>query len=146
MKSLFVDGTLHIIGGSRNRHHLYRHIYDRNEVAPSSESADVDVGDDEKQSDFRQSGFRSMFEFRDWTKGIQNCGLVHVRSKRQLVLFGGYDQHSDHKYLDIVWTLDLDAAKPKWTKKCKMPERACYFGFNPLSVSMSNALAVTHSL
>ena len=47
---------------------------------------------------------------------------------RQFILFGGYNQYSDHKYCDMVYVLDLDLKKPKWVKKCKMPERACYFG------------------
>jgi len=129
MNTLWVDGTLHIVGGSRSRHHSYRHIYDRNDVSSSS-VVTADVAADSIDSDEKEdNGFRSMFEFKDWGKGIQNNGLVHIRSKRQLVLFGGYDQYSDHQYLDMVWSLDLDAAKPKWVKKCKMPERACYFGY-----------------
>ncbi len=173
-KSLFVDGTLHIIGGSKNRRHLFRHIYDRNEAehkqpqfrstvsaqspkmmqTPSLKvvhSTDSNVSVDSMASidedDSKQSTFSSMFKFKDWAKGIQNCGLVHVRSKGQFILFGGYDQYSDHKYCDMVYVLDQRAAdgkRPRWIKKCKMPERACYFGDDPFARSLS--LSHCHSL
>lgn len=88
-KSLFVDGSLHIIGGSKNRHHLCRQILSSDTPATPSTPA-VSNGahgdDDEKEVD---NGFSSLFEFEDWTKGVQNCGLVFVRSKRQFILFGG---------------------------------------------------------
>lgn len=166
-KSLFVDGTLHVIGGSKNRRHLYRHIYDRNDVvhrqsqkvmkppslstassqpqsppslsvmhsaSASTDSIDSYASGDE--DDFK-NGFHSMFKFKNWSKGIQNCGLVHVRSKGQFILFGGYDQYSDHKYQDMVYVLDRDGKRPRWIKKCKMPERACYFGALSLSQSLT---------
>ena len=110
--SLFVDGQLHIIGGSRNRKHLVRDIYN--------------ADDDEKSQ-----AFTEIYEFEDWSKGNQNCGLVYVRSKNQLILFGGYNQYNEHKYAQIVWVCNLNEKdnKKKWQKKVKMPERACYFGY-----------------
>merc|ERR1712228_1059948 len=109
--TLFVDGQLHIIGGSRNRKHLMRDVY----------------GGDEKSN----NSFETIHEFEDWSKGNQNCGLVYVKSKNQLILFSGYNQYNDHKYAQMVWVCSLDEKKnkKKWTKKVKMPERACYFGY-----------------
>ena len=50
--SLFVDGQLHIIGGSRNRKHLMRDIYS-----------------EEGQSDEKtESAFEEVYEFEDWSK------------------------------------------------------------------------------
>eukprot|EP01084_Bolivina_argentea_P025761 47905_1 len=53
--SLFVDGKLHILGGSRNRKHLLRDLHH------------IDNDDDNKEK------FNEIFEFTDWTKGNQNC-------------------------------------------------------------------------
>eukprot|EP01084_Bolivina_argentea_P112047 199855_1 len=71
-----------------------------------------------------------IFQFIDWVKGNQNCGLVYIRSRSQLILLGGYNQHCKHKYSDMVWAYDLNqkSKQKKWIKKCQMPLRSCYFG------------------
>eukprot|EP01083_Nonionella_stella_P082266 227058_1 len=112
--TLFIDGQLHIIGGSRNKSHLIRTIYNEQDA------------EDEKDQTFHK-----VFEFEDWGKGSQNAGLVYVRSKNQIILFGGYTQYCEYRFSDLVWIYDL-SAKPKdrkWVKKLKMPERCCFFGY-----------------
>lgn len=114
--SLFVEGQFHILGGSRNRQHLVKTMYTKSD------------DDDEK---LKEVGLKDIFEFEDWVKGNQNCGLLYIRSSNQFILLGGYNQYCDHKYSDMVWIYDLNAkaSKRKWVKKCKMPERSCYFGY-----------------
>eukprot|EP00484_Ammonia_sp_Unknown_P024992 CAMPEP_0197042548 /NCGR_PEP_ID=MMETSP1384-20130603/18895_1 /TAXON_ID=29189 /ORGANISM="Ammonia sp." /LENGTH=480 /DNA_ID=CAMNT_0042473673 /DNA_START=38 /DNA_END=1480 /DNA_ORIENTATION=+ len=124
--SLCVEGTIHILGGSRNRKHITRNLY-------------TDDGDDDNSSnDEKADEFVELFEFEDWAKGNQNCGVIHIKSRNQLLLLGGYNQYCEHQYSDMVWVYELeqDAKKSKkhkkdrkWVKKCKMPERACYFGY-----------------
>eukprot|EP00485_Elphidium_margaritaceum_P009138 CAMPEP_0202688932 /NCGR_PEP_ID=MMETSP1385-20130828/4314_1 /ASSEMBLY_ACC=CAM_ASM_000861 /TAXON_ID=933848 /ORGANISM="Elphidium margaritaceum" /LENGTH=483 /DNA_ID=CAMNT_0049343991 /DNA_START=49 /DNA_END=1500 /DNA_ORIENTATION=- len=124
--SLFIDGRLHILGGSRCRQHFVRKIYTE-ETGGSASSGD----DDEDKKTAADYEFRAVFEFEEWAKGVQNCALIYVRSRHQLILMGGYHQYCEHQYADIVWTYDLSVAKKhrKWVKRCKMPERACYFGY-----------------
>ena len=72
---MFVEGEFHIIGGSRNRKHIVRTLYSQND------------DDDNNNDDQKSNEFRDIFEFEDWVKGVQNCGLLYCRSKNEFILW-----------------------------------------------------------
>ena len=103
----FINNQYHIICGSWSMHH-----YIWNEI---------------------KLKFQSVFKFDGLSKGIQCHGLVHIESKKQLILFGGLDK--TNVYLDAIWKCQYTTATEtqpvyKWNKlDLRLPFRMHSFGY-----------------
>ena len=87
-KLLFIDNKLHVIGGSDNTDHLV-------------------WNEDKKQ-------FETIFTFPEWSNGNYGHGVVYVKSKRLLYVFGGLD-YGSFTFFHEFWRCEIDD-NYKWTK------------------------------
>eukprot|EP01083_Nonionella_stella_P160928 526523_1 len=93
-----VDGEVHLVGGASNKYHL------------------VWVADKWKQ----------MYRF-NWSSGNYGSALLYVKSRKCMLLMGGYDYSVYHK-LDSVWCCNTNSLQ--WSESpSKMPYKVNMFGY-----------------
>ena len=104
---LFLNNQYHIICGSWNKHH-----YIWNETTLK---------------------FESVHRFTGLYQGNHSHGLVHIKAKKQLILFGGLDKRI---YQDAIWkcqytlATNTEPATYQWEKlQLKLPFRMHSFGY-----------------
>lgn len=101
--SAIIDGAFHLIGGNNNNKHL--------------------VYDDKNKT------FKTIYEFKQFKKGIYGHKIIYIQSKNLLFLMGGYDSHK-RQYLDTIFVNDLNY-KWEWSllQNVKLPNTMNHFGF-----------------
>ena len=99
---LMINGQCHIILGSRSKaHYTY--------------NADL-------------KKFEKIFEFTEFTAGLHENGIIYIKSKSILLLFGGYDPVPDRQF-DVFWEFDLSAYKRTKRDDIKLPVKMSSFGW-----------------
>lgn len=103
---VFAQGKLHIFGGFDNKSHL--------------------------TFDAKTKLFETVHEFTEWKTGNVDPGIIHIKSKNELLLLGGFDK--GRGWTDEVWKCKLGHGhtddKPVWNKlEFKLPEKGREFRF-----------------
>ena len=86
-KLLLIDNKLHIIGGSRNKHHL--------------------IWDNDKKR------IEKNYTFHVLTEGFYGHNVVYAQNKRLIYSFGGFDGEASNVH--GIWKCEIDK-NYKWTK------------------------------
>ena len=104
----YINGSYHIICGAWNMHHFMWNQIEKK--------------------------FVSIYRFPDLIQGNQSHGLVHIKSKKQLILFGGLDRRSI--YLNAIWKCQygmndvINDMVYEWKKlDLTLPHRMHSFGY-----------------
>ena len=106
---LMINNQCHIILGSRSQFHWKY----------NSETKKID----------------KISQFTHLSAGLHKHGIVHIKSKNMLLLFGGYDPDQGHQF-DDIWKFDLsqlnkDYKENKWIKidDIKLPLKMSSFAW-----------------
>eukprot|EP01084_Bolivina_argentea_P025189 46849_1 len=79
----------------------------------------------------KETKVETIHEFKEWKVGNVCHGLIHIKSKKQLLLFGGYDDgitEDSKKDLGDIWTYCIKHNEWKLLET-KMPIKSNSFGY-----------------
>eukprot|EP01083_Nonionella_stella_P102579 291901_1 len=112
----------HLIGGSCDN--SYAHDRDAN---GNNYHLEIGWSGDDSYHSYVSYVYK-IFEFTEWQKGSTHHGIIHLKSRNEVMLFGGYDCTNAMGY-DTIWIFDTKRYEWQQLYDVKLPQKMHSFGY-----------------